>query len=83
MSETDGIRERRAEEALEPFFAAARARESAPPVPLLHAILKDAAEADRPRARMRRLRAAVAPVGGWPGLAALAACAAPGGARVR
>ena len=77
-----------AEAALAPFFAAARA-EPGPSTALLNKVIADAAEvaaarAPRPapaaqrRGIGQRLRAAFAPVGGWPGLAALGTCAAIG-----
>ena len=73
------------EAALAPFFLAARAGAPEPPLPLLTAILADAADiaaARRPAppAPARpRWRGAVPPVlGGWRGAGALAACAALG-----
>ena len=66
------------EAALAPFFLAARAGAPEPPLPLLTAILADAAEARSPApaapAPVRRGRLAPA-FGVWRGAAALAACA--------
>jgi hypothetical protein len=74
------------ETALAPFFAAARAEEPAPRSGLLNAIIADAAEVSAGRAAVPARRTApaprwqtlFAPVGGWPGLAALGVCAALG-----
>ncbi len=83
----DPVTEAHDEAALAPFFAAARRAEPPPPVHLLSAILADAAAAQAARSPAaepgrrtppgRAVRLA-APVGGWRGVAALAACAALG-----
>ena len=77
-----------AETALEPFFAAARAADRAggrgPTTALLSAILADAAAVASERraaeapAAVRRRGGYLRTLGGWPGLTALAACAALG-----
>jgi hypothetical protein len=74
------------DDALEPFFAAARAAGEGPRTALLSAILADAAEmhaartAPAPAAPRRPARGVrlLAPIGGWRALAALGACAALG-----
>jgi hypothetical protein len=64
---------------LAPFFAVARAEAAAPTTALLSAILADAAAASASRAAQPapapRARRRLEPIGGWRGLAALAACA--------
>jgi hypothetical protein len=72
------------EQALAPFFAAARAAPPEPPLRLLSAMLADAAEAGAPerampaaaRAGWRRVLAPA--LGGWRAATALAACAVLG-----
>ncbi len=77
------------QDALEPFFAAARASEVAPPPALMNRILADVndiaaartpvAVAPRPAPSLaERLRRLCAPVGGWAGAAALGGFAAAG-----
>lgn len=79
----------RDEDELERFFAAARADAAEPSLALLGAILRDAATVTAERDPVREapaVRAApppagstrLAPIGGWPGFAAMAACAVIG-----
>jgi hypothetical protein len=82
-------REEPGRDALEPYFAAARASEAGPPPALLNRILADAGDVAAARAPAatatprvpslaERMRRAFAPVGGWAGAAALGGFAAAG-----